>query len=185
MLKLSLSEKLHTDRLIIQRLRYEDAAEIFYAYASKPEATRYVSFATHKSIEDTIRFLRYADQAWAQGKDYSFSIRLKASNRLIGSIGIVNDNGQIQFGYILSPTQWGKGYATETCLAMLEAIQTQPVVIDVSTFVATENVASARVLRKCGLIQEAIMPGWFLFPNLGPERRDCIRFIYPLRGSAK
>ena len=52
MSRLSLPAIIRTERLLLQRLRYEDAEEIFYAYASKPEATRYVSWPTHRSDID-------------------------------------------------------------------------------------------------------------------------------------
>jgi [ribosomal protein S5]-alanine N-acetyltransferase len=180
MLKPGLPEKLSTKRLILQRLRYEDAPEMFYAYASKPEATRFVSWATHRTIEDTLMFLRYAIPAWQRGKDYSFSIRLKESNILIGSIGIINDSGKVQFGYILSPSRWGNGYATEACKAILNELRKQDNILQLFTFVAKDNPASSRVLLKCGLVEDEELPNWFLFPNYRSEKQDCIRYVFPL-----
>ena len=37
-MRLMLPEQFYTQRLAIARLRYEDAEEMFYAFASKPEA---------------------------------------------------------------------------------------------------------------------------------------------------
>lgn len=176
MLRLAIPEKIETDRLVLQRLRYEDAEEIFYAYASKAEATTYVSWPTHQSIKDTRDFLRYAVQGWQSGTDYSFSVRLKSSHRLIGGIGALNDHGKVQFGYILSPTQWGKGYATEATRAMLELLSQAPGVFRIGTFVDAENLASIRVLQKCGLKEEARLPKWFRFVNQNYEPKDCILF---------
>ncbi|MFN8692471.1 MAG: GNAT family N-acetyltransferase, partial [Cyclobacteriaceae bacterium] len=70
-MRLAIPERMESERLWITRLRYEDAEEIFYAYASKPEATRYVSWPTHESVEDTRSFLAYARAAWERGSDYS------------------------------------------------------------------------------------------------------------------
>jgi [ribosomal protein S5]-alanine N-acetyltransferase len=176
---ISLPEKIETPRLLIQKLRYEDAEEIFYTYASKAEATRFVSWETHRKIEDTTEFLRYATGAWKSGKDFSYSVRLKLSNRLIGSIGIINSSGDLQFGYIFTPTQWNQGYATETCRALLSHLTKDPGVKRISTFVDAENVASARVLLKCGLIEEARLSAWFPFPNQKGVRKDCLVFKYP------
>src|SRR5690606_19083995 len=93
MITLSLPETIRTERLILERLRYEDAPEIFYAYASKPEVTRWVSWLTHRSVEDTLDFLGHVTKAWSLGKDYSYAIRIAQSNILIGSIGIINNDG--------------------------------------------------------------------------------------------
>ncbi|MBX2970809.1 MAG: GNAT family N-acetyltransferase [Cyclobacteriaceae bacterium] len=180
MQRLLVPEKIETERLVLQRLRYEDAEEIFYAYASKDEATRFVSWPIHQSIRDTRDFLRYARSAWTAGLDFSFSIRLKDSFRLIGGFGIVNDFGKIQFGYILSPTQWGKGFATEATQAVLRILKTQPDIYRIGTFVDAENTASIRVLHKCGLKEEARLPNWFRFVNQGNEPKDCILFTLPL-----
>lgn len=175
MVLLRLPEVLSTDRLLIQRLRYEDAEEIFHAYASKPEATRYVSWPTHVSLSDTRAFLQYAVRAWKQGIDCSYSLRLRHNNRLVGSLGVMNENGRVQFGYILSPTQWGQGLATEACRAVLPLVQAQPGVYRVGTFVDADNVASSRVLEKCGLVAEAKLSGWFYFVNQQAVK-DCILY---------
>ncbi len=180
MTTLPLPETIHTQRLILGRLRYEDAAEIFYAYASKPAATRWVSWQTHRSVEDTMNYLAFAIRAWTEGKDYSYTIRLASSNKLAGSVGIINNNGDLQFGYILSPTYWGKGIATEAARAILKHISSINGIKRIGTFVSTENKASVRVLEKCGLRQEALLQKWFLFPNAAPDRQDCYAFVYPL-----
>jgi ribosomal-protein-alanine N-acetyltransferase len=179
MIHLNLPDKISTDRLLIQRLRYEDAEEIFYCYASKAEATRYVSWPTHRTVVDTRGFLRYAIDAWNTGLDYSFSVRLKESNRLIGSIGIINENGKIQFGYIFSPTQWGNGFATEVCRKMMELLKKEKDVFRIGTYVDVENVASIRVLEKSGLVEEVRLPKWIIFPNQENKPKDCILFVLP------
>lgn len=177
-------ERLSTQRLLLQRLRYEDAEEIFYAYASKPEATRYLSWPTHRSIEDTRAFLRRAIAGWNQGSDYSFSIRLKSNGSLIGGFGIVNDDGKIQFGYVISPVHWGQGYATEACREMMQLLGTRQGLYRISTFVDAENAASIRVLEKSGLVQEARLSKWFRFVNQDREPKDCVLFLLPVAGPA-
>lgn len=180
MVRLDLPDKIRTERLLIQRLMYEDAEEIFYAYASKPEATKYLSWRTHQSIRDTQDFLRSSRIGWSSGTDYSFSIRLIGTNRLVGSFGTVNEDGKLQFGYVLSPVQWGNGYATEVVRKMMEIFRVQTGVFRIGTFVDVANVASQRVLIRSGLIEEARLPEWFRFVNQENEPRDCILYRLPL-----
>lgn len=179
MVQLNLPEKLSTERLILQRLRYEDAEEIFYTYASKSEATKFVSWPTHKSLDDTRSFLQYAIRGWSIGKDYTFSIRFKETNRLIGSFGILNDEGKLQFGYALSPTQWGNGYGTEVCKYMMQVLKKTEGVHRIQTFVDVENIASSKVLLKSGLVEEALLKNFFSFVNQGNTPKDCILFKLP------
>jgi len=180
MVRLDLPEEIFTDRLALRQLRYEDAEEIFYAYASKPEATRFVSWPTHMSLQDTKSYLRYAVAAWRNGTDYAFSVRLKDSARLIGSFGIINEDGKLQFGYIFSPTQWGNGYATEVCRHMMELLSRQKGVYRIQSFVDAENLASESVLLKSGLIREARLVKWFKFVNQNDRAKDCLHFRFPL-----
>ena len=180
MVHLDFPDKIFTPRLYLEPLKYEDAEEIFYTYASKPEATRFVSWPTHKTISDTNSFILYARTARQQHKDYSFAIRTLRENRLVGSIGVMNFDGEIQFGYIISPTQWNKGYATEVCKAILKYVKSQSGVKRVFTYVAPENIASIRVLNKCGLIEEARLSRHMIFPNVSPEPGDCFLFFLPL-----
>jgi ribosomal-protein-alanine N-acetyltransferase len=179
MITLDLPSRIETPRLVLQRLKYEDAEEIFYTYASKEEATKYVAWPTHQSLEDTRGFLNYAIPAWEKGTDLSYTIRQKDSNKLIGSFGVLNDDGKVQFGYFISPTWWNHGYATETCQTMMSILRSRSSLHRIWTLVDSQNIASIRVLEKSGLIEEARLPKWFRFINQGNEPKDCIFFRLP------
>ncbi|MBL7846741.1 MAG: GNAT family N-acetyltransferase [Cyclobacteriaceae bacterium] len=183
-MKLDMPEEFFTERLGMFRLRHEDAEEIFYTYASKPEATKYVSWATHETLRDTRSYLVVSRRGWEAGVDYSFAIRLQG-RRLIGSCGVINDNGSIQFGYILSPSQWGNGYATEMCCKLMEIVSGLPGVNSVGTFVDADNVASIRVLEKSGLKLVERREQWFRFVNQGQALKDCLVFRFPMPAQAE
>jgi [ribosomal protein S5]-alanine N-acetyltransferase len=176
--RIELPERIETERLLIQRLKYEDAEEIFYCYASKPEATRYVSWATHTSIRETRTFLRYANDSWSYGLDFSFSIRLKETQQLIGSYGVINEKGRMQFGYILGPNHWGKGFATEACIAITHLLKAQDQIYRIGTYVDCENIASIKVVEKCGYTCEAKLSNWMCFPNQNNQPKDCWVYVY-------
>lgn len=180
MVKLDLPTQIFTTRLILQKLRYEEAEEIFYSYASKPEATRFMSWPTHRSLGDTNAFLKYACDSWETGTDYSYAIRLRNNGRLIGSFGIINENGKLQFGYILSPTQWGNGYATEACKKMMSILREHEGISSIRSFTDVDNKASAKVLMKSGLVEESRLSNWFRFVNQNNQAKDCIHFKLPL-----
>lgn len=176
-----LPDQIETQRLLLQRLKYEDAEEIFYAYASKPEATRFVSWPTHNKVADTQRYLSSAIPAWRSAKEFNYTIRLKNENRLVGAIGAVNDTGKIQIGYIISPASWNQGFASEACRALLEQLINLRFVFKIWTFVDADNVASLAVLKKCGLIEEARLSLWHRFVNQDNQPKDCILFDFPLK----
>jgi [ribosomal protein S5]-alanine N-acetyltransferase len=175
--RIILPEYIETDRLFLQRLKYEDAEEIFYCYASKIEAVKYVSWALHTGIKETRIFLRYAHQAWNLRMDFSFSIREKNTQQLIGSYGVINEKGRIQFGYILGPAHWGFGYATEACRAVTALLVSQTNVYRIGTYVDCDNLNSISVLEKCGFEKEARLKNWMLFPNQGNLPKDCWVYV--------
>lgn len=177
MIRIPMPPAFETERLLLQRLRYEDAEEIFYAYASKPQATRYLSWPTHDTVDETRSFLQYAVDSWNFGTEYAYSIRLK-TGILIGSIGVINDNGKVQLGYVLSPVHWGQELMTEACRQILSALQPMRELYRIGTFVDADNAASIRVLEKCGLVAEARLPKWFRFVNQGNQPKDCILYRY-------
>jgi len=178
--KLRMPEKIETLRLNLLRLRIEDAEEIYYAYASKSEATKYVSWSTHQHIADTRKYLRSTINAWNKGHEYSYAIRLKNDNRLIGSIGIINEEGKCSFGYILGTNYWAKGYATEASKAVVNLLLAQENIFRIWTLCHVDNQASVKVLLKAGLVQESKLEKWLRFPNIGDEPCDCLLFKYNL-----
>jgi RimJ/RimL family protein N-acetyltransferase len=172
-----LPERIETDRLNLARIRYEEAEEIFYSYASKPEATKFLSFHTHQSIQDARSFLKYAVPAWDSGVEYVYGIRLRNENRFIGTFGIINDNGKVHIGYCISPSQWGQGYTTEAAKAVLYELKQQKDIYRIWAFADAENIASHKVLLKCGLQEEARLEKWFRFINQNNQPKDCLLFI--------
>jgi ribosomal-protein-alanine N-acetyltransferase len=175
-----IEQQILTTRLELRRLQPTDAEEVFYTYGSKPEVGRYLTWPTHKAVEDTRRFLQHVDNTWKAGVEYTFGLRLRSLNRLIGAFGVQNDEGRFEVGYVLAPTFWGQGYATEACTGMVKYLRELPNVYRIQSFVDAENTASARVLLKSGFIEEARLPKWRRFINQGNVPKDCIQFRVPL-----
>ena len=68
--------------------------------------------------------------------------------------------GDIEIGYILKTTAWGKGYATEACKRILQfAFEVSPLE-EIIAVIDPENVASRKVLEKSGLIHEGLVPAY-------------------------
>ena len=74
MTELKLPGRIETERLVLRRPTTRDARAIFESYASDPEATRYLMWRTHTSIEETHEFLRRQEQTSAEGAGDSFLV---------------------------------------------------------------------------------------------------------------
>ena len=178
----SLPEYIGINRICLVRHRPQDAEEIFYAYASKPEATHFMAWKRHESLDDTRMFLRWASMTWEDCSHFAYAIRLRGSNRLIGGCGCTQQDGIFQVGYIFSPSVWGQGYGTEACTGLVAAIRSNPMTRKITSFVDAENIPSMRVLEKSGFIRTELAPKYFTAINKNGTKKDAWLFNYPFIG---
>ena len=71
---------------------------------------------------------------------------ITADGELVGNIGCFKLDGLDSVGYWIKKEWWGRGIATRALSLLLEEIQTRPLYARASS----SNVASVRVLEKCG-----------------------------------
>lgn len=162
-------DRLYTERLALERPQAKDAEEIFRRYAADPEVTRYVSFPTHRTLEDTRAFLSMSDAAWNRWPAGPFLIRSKGTGNLLGGTGLSFESStRAMTGYVLAKDAWGMGYATESLRAMVDLAS----LLHVKRLYAlchTEHRASWHVLEKSGFQREGTLRRFENFPNLGSE----------------
>jgi RimJ/RimL family protein N-acetyltransferase len=82
------------------------------------------------------------------------------NGKVAGNIGSWEQDGRRQIGYWIGMEYWGKGVATKAVSAFLRQVGTRPLY----AHVAKHNVASLRVLQKCGFTlveEERPGPGQF------------------------
>ena len=177
---LNIPEKIETERLFLRRLRYEDAPQIFYVYASKVESTRYVYWRTHETMEDTRKFLKNAHSFWERERRFCFGVFVKSSGRMVGEFALYTDKFTPQISYLFGPAYWGRGYAQEACRAVMSTLKRMDYFNKVETFVDNDNVASKNVLLKSGFVEHSF-DGLFPFVNQGNAEKTCSLFIKILK----
>ncbi len=117
---------LETERLILRPFREEDAEDMFYGWASDDEVTKYLTWNTHKSIDETKYILNLWVSEYEQPERLNFAVELKDGNKLIGGIDVVGyDEGIPVIGYNLAKKYWNKGYMTEACRCVLNYLFSQ------------------------------------------------------------
>ena len=106
-------ERLVTERFTLRRPRSTDAAAILQSYAGDPEVTRLLAWPRHRSIEDTLSFIKWSDQAWGSTPAGPYLI-LDREDRVLGTTGLdVETPWRAATGYVLRRDAWGRGLATE------------------------------------------------------------------------
>jgi ribosomal-protein-alanine N-acetyltransferase len=163
---------IHTQRLRLRRPTAADADAIFNSFANDSEVTRYMSWPTHTSVTDTRAFLKFAVEQWQQQSVGTFLI--ESDGKVIGSTGIhldqqASSGGSAETGYVFARHAWGQGYATEVLRAMV-TLAMQLGLQQLTAGCHPDNLASKRVLEKCGFIAVPAPEPFKLFPNANPSR---------------
>ena len=167
---------LSTTRVRLRRPEPSDAAAVF-EYASDPLVVRYMDWPAAVQLADTVRATERALQHWESGEEYSWRLTLPPSDTPIGSMGCRISGEIADFGFVLNRRHWGHGYATEAAGALLDWLKSVEAIKRIVATCDVENVASARVLEKLGLSQQARLPLHAVRPNMpGAPRRDA--FLY-------
>jgi [ribosomal protein S5]-alanine N-acetyltransferase len=145
--------ELTTERLHLRPFTAADQDAIHAVYAD-PEVMRHVGHGAHKTMAETANALRiYGDVLARRG--YSFlAVTEREGGRVVGDGGLHPLGGQgpdVELGYTLERSAWGRGYATELGRALIEHAFTELGAPRVVALVEPENQASRRVLEKLGM----------------------------------
>lgn len=143
----------------IRKWRIEDAADLAAALNNKKiqdnlrDGLPYPY--TEKDAEDFIQVMLLADQ----NTTYAFAIT--ADDKAIGSIGVFRkDNIHAQtaeMGYYLAEIYWGQGIGTKAIEQTCHYIFTCTDIIRIFAEPFANNIASCRVLEKCGFLCEGVL----------------------------
>lgn len=141
---------LETERLILRPFELSDAESMFNNWANDDEVTKYVTWNTHKSIEETKHVLSIWVNEYEKEERINFAIVYKENNELIGGIDVVGyfENVPV-IGYNLSRKYWNKGIMTEACKRVIEllfSLNYDKIIVEA----LVENIGSNRVIQKCG-----------------------------------
>ncbi|WP_298237683.1 GNAT family N-acetyltransferase [uncultured Algibacter sp.] len=151
---------LETERLIMRDLLESDIQGIF-ELDSNPDVHKYLGnnpIKTLKQAKDSIKFVRSQYKERHIGR---FATIEKSSGNFIGWSGIKLNTGNKEvlgtkrdfydIGYRFIPRYWGKGYATESAIAVLNFGFNKLNIETMCGAAETGNIASNKILQKIGL----------------------------------
>jgi RimJ/RimL family protein N-acetyltransferase len=153
---------LETERLLLRPLTTADVDAV-HAYQSLPEVCAYIPYEP-RSREEVAQ--RLSDPAFtrtaldAEGQVLVLGMVLKETGRVIGDALLfwhsrLHRSGEV--GYQLHPDHWGRGYVTEAAREMLRLGFEELGLHRITARIDAENPASAAVLRRLGMRQEAVL----------------------------
>ena len=121
----------------------DDDLPIFFEQQLDPDANHMAAF-TSRDPTDHDAFLAH----WARirADETTTNQTILVNGAVAGNIACFSDFGEPEVGYWLGREFWGRGIATQALAAFLRKVQVRPI----HAHAAKDNVASLRVLQKCG-----------------------------------
>ncbi len=143
---------LETNRLLLREWQLQDAAAALQIYGD-PEVMSWLGQQPHSSTADTQAMIQKIIARSAKDKLGMWAIIEKNSGKLIGQGGLkfLANGPEIEVGYHLGRSHWGKGYATEVAVASVHHGFEQLGLQRIVGVTTPDNLASQRVLEKAGL----------------------------------
>jgi len=171
--------KILTQRLELTEITWDDLENI-HRLQSIFEVDEFNTVGIPKNIEETkgkIKPFIDAKEIDPQSK-YTWNIKINETKEFIGLAGINLSIDRFKIGeifYKLSPEYWGKGFATEVALKMIEIGFDKFKLHRIQAGCAVKNFKSVRVLEKAGMTKEGI------YRKILPIRGEWIdSFIYSI-----
>lgn len=150
---------LSTDRLLLRQLVPHDAEDVF-EYASVQEVAKFLIWNPHTKIEDSLDFIRSAQEQFESSKSFVWGIEFKSDKKLIGTIDLRDFNSPHRcgdVGYVISKNYWNKGIITEAFRELIRFGFSELNLNRIEAHCEEENTGSWKVMQKSGLKFEGIL----------------------------
>lgn len=166
---------METERLILRRYEQEDLEDL-YEYLSDEEVVEYEPYKTMSKAEVKDNLL------WRISTDEMIAIELKENHKMIGNIYVgKRDFNSLEIGYVFNKKYWHKGYARESCKAVIEE-KFKEGIHRIFAECDPQNENSWKLLESLGFLKEAHLIENVYFwkdKNGQPIWKDT--YIYALR----
>lgn len=146
------------NRIYLRKINLKDANDLF-EYASNENVTRYLTWNPHKSIEETKAYLLNVATKYDLNT-YRWVICLKENNKVIGTIDVVRldkENEEAEIGYVLNEKYHNHGYMSEAFNGVIDYLFNEVNLKKIIACYQLGNIASKRVMEKCGLKKEHLI----------------------------
>jgi RimJ/RimL family protein N-acetyltransferase len=150
-----------TARLVLRPLQAADAGVLHRIYQSDG-VLRYFPVSAPPSLAQVERQLAGQQAHWEKHGYGNWGLLPEGEGQIIGWAGLqyLPELGETEVGFLLDPPFWGKGYATEAALASLEFGFKHLALDHIIALVHPDNLASRRVIEKCGLTYVETLSLW-------------------------
>ena len=141
-----------TPHLTLRPLQPDDALTLHRIY-QMAGVLRYFPNPNPPELEKIERFIAGQGEHWQTFGYGNWGILLNDETEITGWAGLqfLPELNETEVGFLLAPPNWGKGYATEAARASLRFGFEQAHLDHIIALVHPDNLASRRVIEKCGM----------------------------------
>ena len=147
---------IETERLLIRKFTLDDA-DAYLRLNSDPDVLRYTGDPPIESLDESREvLLNYPLRDYEVYGYGRLACIEKSSGQLIGFAGLkyIEDIDEIELGFRFLREYWGKGYATESSLGVLEHGRRELGLDRIVALVTPENRNAVKTLLKLGMVFE-------------------------------
>ena len=147
---------LRTARLELRPLAPVDA-EALFALKSDAIVQRYGSHTPWTELQQAIDYIERDRRSMADGQHVQFAVVRREDDAMLGTCTLYQLDAQCRradVGYALLPSAWGRGYANEAAIALLDWGFETLALNRVEADIDPRNTASARALERLGFTRE-------------------------------
>ncbi|MCV7408631.1 GNAT family acetyltransferase [Mycobacterium florentinum] len=167
-------------RLVLRLPTLSDAGALYQRVARDRAVTKYLLWSPHPDVATTRRVI--AEKLNASDDERTWAVELRHSGDVIGLTSCRRSApDSVEIGYCLGRKWWGKGLMSEVLDMLLTALRADPELSRVWATCSVDNVRSARLLERAGFVLEARLARHAVYPTIGPEPRDALRYGMTLR----
>jgi ribosomal-protein-alanine N-acetyltransferase len=146
--------RIETERLILREYEKSDWKDV-HLYGQQENILIYEVWGPNTE-EQTKDFIEKSinERKEKPRRAFELCVTLKSTRNLIGGCGFrINKENKKRgnFGYIINPEYWNKGYATEASKGLLNFMVENYDITEIEATCDVLNLQSKRVLEKCGL----------------------------------
>lgn len=156
---------LESDRLILRKVRRDDANAYYRHLGSSAAVTRYMLFDPHKDISESIASIEKTLRRYDEGHCYRWAICRKGEDELIGIVELLRfdeTDCSCSFAYMLSEQVWGMGYGAEVLKTVFSFAFREMGVEEIRADHFADNPASGRCMEKAGMTRIGVEKGKYL-----------------------
>ena len=149
-----------TSRIVLRPFTIDDTEAFYKNCASDEDVTRYMTWVTNKSIEDTEASMKGWVKRYANDNFYHWAIVEKDDGNLIGFISVIACDEkveQVEMGYAIGKKWWHKGYMSEALNTVSGFLFDEVGVNRIYARHDTNNPNSGKVMQKCGMKYEGTL----------------------------